>query len=243
VRALAGSAELADKTPGFPGRGCDALGIELARRDAPLEQRRSRHLLIITVCRHAPPCDRLARGEIGAQWRPCKSARAGKTYSAALQQLPAGVSEMTRILLVQGANLTFLGRREPAIYGTTTAAELDAMLQRHASERGYGLEIFYNNVEGEVINRIYRAVDEGFDGLVMNPAGFSYAGFALKDCLKGATLPYVEVHISNIAKRNIHCVLSDVAEGFITGFGMHSYILGLEAMLEILRARRQAPRR
>jgi len=149
---------------------------------------------------------------------------------------------MTRILLVQGANLTFLGRREPAIYGTTTAAELDAMLQRHASERGYGLEIFYNNVEGEVINRIYRAVDEGFDGLVMNPAGFSYAGFVLKDCLKGATLPYVEVHISNIAKRNIHCVLSDVAEGFITGFGMHSYILGLEAMLEILRARRQAPR-
>ena len=150
---------------------------------------------------------------------------------------------MTRILLVQGANLTFLGRREPAIYGTTTPAELDAMLQRHASEHGYGLEIFYHNVEGEVINRIYRAVDEGFDGLVMNPAGFSYAGFALKDCLKGAALPYVEVHISNIAKRNIHCVLSDVAEGFITGFGMHSYILGLEAMLELLRARREPARR
>jgi 3-dehydroquinate dehydratase II len=134
---------------------------------------------------------------------------------------------MTKILLAQGANLTFLGRREPAIYGTTTAAELD---------------IFYSNIEGEAINRIYRAVDEGFDGLVMNPAGFTYAGFALKDCVKGARLPYVEVHISNIAKRNIHCVLSDVAEGFITGFGMHSYILGLEAMLEILRARRQEPR-
>jgi 3-dehydroquinate dehydratase-2 len=73
----------------------------------------------------------------------------------------------------------------------------------------------------------------------MNPAGFTYAGFALKDCVKGAGLPYVEVHISNIAKRGIHCVLSEVSEGFITGFGMHSYILGLEAMLEILRARRQ----
>ena len=60
----------------------------------------------------------------------------------------------------------------------------------------------------------------------MNPAGFTYAGFALKDCIKGASLPYVEVHISNIAKRNIHCVLSDVAEGFITGFGtalLHSW--------------------
>jgi 3-dehydroquinate dehydratase-2 len=149
---------------------------------------------------------------------------------------------MPKILLVQGANLTFLGRREPLIYGTTTAAELDAMLQRHAKEYGYGLEIFYSNIEGEAIDRIYRAVDEKFDGLVMNPAGFTYAGYALKDCIKGAALPYVEVHISNIAKRNIHCVLSDAAEGMITGFGMHSYILGLEAMLEILRARGEPAR-
>jgi len=137
---------------------------------------------------------------------------------------------MTKILLVQGANLSFLGRREPAIYGTTTAAELDALLQSHARKHGYALDIFYSNIEGEAINRIYQA------------AGFTYAGFALKDCVKGAGLPYVEVHISNIAKRGIHCVLSDVAEGFITGFGMHSYILGLDAMLEILRARRQEPR-
>ena len=149
---------------------------------------------------------------------------------------------MMKILLVQGANLTFLGRREPAIYGTTTAAELDAMLQRHAGAHGYSLEIFYTNIEGEAINRIYRAVDEGFDGLVINPAGFTYGGFALKDCIKGAGLPYVEVHISNIATRNIHCVLSDVAQGFITGFGMHSYILGLLAMLEILRVGRQEVR-
>ena len=144
---------------------------------------------------------------------------------------------MAKILLLQGANLTFLGRREPAIYGSTTPEELDAQLQGHAEEHEYQLEIFYTNIEGEAINRIYRAVDEGFDGLVMNPAGFTYSGYALKDCIKGAALPYVEVHISSIAKRNIHCVLSDVAEGMITGFGMHSYILGLDAMLEILRKR------
>jgi 3-dehydroquinate dehydratase II len=149
---------------------------------------------------------------------------------------------MTKILLVQGANLSFLGRREPAIYGTTTAAELDILLQSHAKKHDYALDIFYSNIEGEAINRIYQAVDEGFEGLVMNPAGFTYAGFALKDCVKGAGLPYVEVHISNIAKRGIHCVLSDVSEGLITGFGMHSYILGLDAMLEILRARRREPR-
>lgn len=145
---------------------------------------------------------------------------------------------MIKILLLQGANLTFLGRREPEIYGSTTPAELDAILRCHARDRAYQLEIFYTNIEGEAINRIYQAVDEGFDGLVMNPAGFTYAGFALKDCIKGAGLPYVEVHISSITKRNIHCVLSDVAEGMITGFGIHSYILGLDAMLEILKRRR-----
>ena len=140
---------------------------------------------------------------------------------------------MTKILLVQGANLTFLGRREPAIYGTTTAAELDAMLHRHARKHDYVLDIFYSNIEGEAINRIYRAVDKGFDGLVDEYLqDLPMTGFALKDCVKGAGLPYVEVHISNIAKRSIHCVLSDLAEGFITGFGMHSYILGLNAAPE-----------
>jgi 3-dehydroquinate dehydratase II len=116
---------------------------------------------------------------------------------------------MVKILLLQGANLTFLGRREPEIYGSTMPAELDATLRCHAHDHAYQLEIFYTNMEGEAINRIYQAVDEGFDGLVMNPAGFTYAGFALRDCIKGAGLPYVEVHISSIAKRNIHCVLSE----------------------------------
>src|SRR5579862_3710091 len=99
---------------------------------------------------------------------------------------------MFKILLVQGANGNYLGKREPAVYGSTTADELDAMLRRHAEEKGYSLDIFYTNVEGEAINRIYRAVDEGFDGLVMNPAGFTHAGYALRDCIKAvAPLPYV----------------------------------------------------
>src|ERR1700753_1466288 len=80
-----------------------------------------------------------------------------------------GESDMTKILLVQGPNLSFLGRREPAIYGTTTPAELDVLLQSHAKKHDYALDIFYSNIEGEAINRIYQAVDEGFEGLVMNP--------------------------------------------------------------------------
>lgn len=143
---------------------------------------------------------------------------------------------MKQILLIQGANLTRLGQREPEIYGTTTARELDALLLDHARRLGYGLEIFYTNIEGEAIDRIYTAVDAGVDGLVMNPAGFTYAGYALKDCVKGAGLPYVEIHISHIVKRNIHCVLSECSVGLITGFGLHGYILALEAMLHILGA-------
>ncbi len=141
---------------------------------------------------------------------------------------------MVKILLVQGANLTYLGKREPAIYGTTTAAELDGMLQTHAREKQYDLDIFYTNVEGEAINRIYQAADAGTNGLVMNPAGFSYAGYALRDCVKGAGMPYVEVHISNVHARGIHCVLSDISRGVVTGFGLRGYVLGLEAMLGIL---------
>ncbi len=141
---------------------------------------------------------------------------------------------MWRILLLQGANMIYLGKREPEIYGTTTAAELDEMLQNHASANGYTLDIFYTNLEGEAINRIYEAANSGVDGLVMNPAGFNYAGYALRDCVKGAGLPYVEVHMTNIERRGIHSVLASVADGVIFGFGIESYTLGLNAMLHIL---------
>jgi 3-dehydroquinate dehydratase II len=149
-------------------------------------------------------------------------------------------SGMLRILLVQGANLVYLGKREPEVYGRTTPAELDAMLQEHAAAKGFELQIFYTNVEGEAINMIYQAADSGVDGLVMNPAGFTHAGYALRDCVKGCGLPYVEVHISNIDKRGIHSVLSVAAEGVIYGFGMHGYVLGLDAMLHLLS--KKAPR-
>jgi len=142
---------------------------------------------------------------------------------------------MEKILLVQGANMSFLGRRQPEIYGTTTAAELDALLLAHARAHEYQLDIFYTNIEGDAINRLYRAVDEGVQGLVMNPAGFNYAGYALRDCVRALPFPYVEVHMTNIEKREIHSVLAPVAVGSVFGFGVQSYVLGLEAMLGLLR--------
>lgn len=141
---------------------------------------------------------------------------------------------MTKILLIQGANMAYLGKREPEIYGPTTAAQLDQMLQRYASDRGFKLEIYYTHVEGEAIGRVYRAADEGIDGLLMNPAGFIHAGYALRDCLRSMKFPYVEVHMSNIDKRGLKSVTSETARGVIAGFGLRSYLMGLDALLALI---------
>ena len=142
---------------------------------------------------------------------------------------------MEKLLLIQGANMSFLGRRQPELYGTTTAAELDAMLLAHAKANKYQLDIHYTNIEGDAINRLYRAVDEGVQGLVMNPAGFNHAGYALRDCVLALPFPYVEVHMTNIEKRGIRSVIAPAAVGAVFGFGVHSHVLGLEAMLKLLR--------
>ncbi len=146
-----------------------------------------------------------------------------------------------RVLLVQGANMTYLGKRQPEIYGTTTAAELDALLLEQARASDCELEIFYTHVEGEAIGRIYdfaqNAAEGGADGIMMNPAGFSYAGYALRDCLNAVTLPYVEVHMTNVERRGIHSVIAERADGVVFGLGVQSYVLGLQALLHLIAAR------
>src|SRR5215470_8642029 len=122
---------------------------------------------------------------------------------------------MRRILLLQGANMSYLGHRQPEIYGTVSAAQLDAMLQEHARARGFELDIFYTQLEGEAIARLYRAVDEGIDGLVMDPAGFTHAGYALRDCVLTLPFPYVEEHMTNIAKRGLVSAVAPAAVGTI----------------------------
>ncbi len=154
----------------------------------------------------------------------------------ALHNAPSnGRDDMTKLLVLQGANMAYLGRRQPELYGTTTAAELDQMLYEHARSNAYDLEIFYTHIEGQAIERLYQAVDQGVEGVVMNPAGFLYAGYALRDCLRAVSFPYIEVHITNIEKRGMHSVLAEASVGVIAGFGLNSYVLGLEAMLKIVR--------
>ena len=142
---------------------------------------------------------------------------------------------MPKILLIQGPNMSYLGRRQPELYGRTSAAELDAMLLEHAEAKGYELTIFYTHSESAAIERVYSAVEEGFAGLVMNPAAFLFAGHALRDCLRAVPLPYIEVHMTNIEKRGLRSILAETGVGLIAGFGVQSYLLGLEAMLEHLK--------
>ena len=146
-----------------------------------------------------------------------------------------------RILLVQGPNMSYLGRRQPELYGRTTAAELDAMVRARAKAHRCDLDIFYTHDEAAAIERLYRAVDEKVDGLLMNPAAFLYAGYALRDTLRAVPFPYVEVHMTNIEKRGLHSILAAEAVGMVAGFGVRSYLLGLDALVEHVRERKPAP--
>lgn len=139
-----------------------------------------------------------------------------------------------RILLVQGANMEWLGKRQPELYGTTTAAELDSIMAAEAERLGVELETTYTNVEGVAIDRIYAAARDGVDGLLMNPAGFLYAGYALRDCLRGVRLPYVEVHMTNLERREMRSVMAAEADGLVVGFGIDSYRFGLEALIRVI---------
>jgi len=147
---------------------------------------------------------------------------------------------MTRLLLVQGANMEWLGRRQPEIYGTTTAAELDALMMAEASRRSVTLDIRYTNIEGEAITWIYEAERQGQDGLLFNPAGFVYAGYALRDCLRGITMPAIEIHLSNLDRRGMKSATAEAAVGMVMGLGVDSYLVALDAMLRHL-ARRNGP--
>lgn len=147
---------------------------------------------------------------------------------------------MIRILLIQGANMEWLGRRQPELYGTTTAGELDGMLRDWAGRRSVDLDIRYTNLEGEAIGWIYESVRAGVDGILMNPAGFLYAGYALRDCVRGITVPCVEVHITNIEKRMMHSVTAEAMLGYVAGFGLDSYEVGLDALVRHIEKSRTA---
>lgn len=146
---------------------------------------------------------------------------------------------MLKILVLQGPNLNYLGKREPEYYGTRSAAELDAEIREHANRNKYEVSIFYTNSEGAAVDRLYQAVDEGVHGLLMNPAAFALAGYSIYYCIRAIKIPYVEVHIRNQYTMDVVSKLGSVAEGVIQGFGFDSYLLGLDALTRLLQRRQE----
>lgn len=144
-----------------------------------------------------------------------------------------------RILVLHGPNLNLTGRREPALYGTTTLPAIDARLHALAAERGAVLTIIQSNHEGALIDAIHAAMDGGLDGIVINGGGLSHTSVALRDAVAAAAVPAVEVHLSNVAAREEFrrtSVLGAVCVGGVYGFGAESYRLGLLALLHALEA-------
>lgn len=135
--------------------------------------------------------------------------------------------------------MNWLGRRQPELYGKTTAEELDAVCREHAEERSYDLTIFYTNSEGAALDKIYALLEaDVLDGLVMNPAAWSVGGgSSMRFCLMSIDRPYIEVHIRNQYKMQNVSTLADLADGVIQGLGVDSYLLALDGMYRILTRR------
>lgn len=141
-----------------------------------------------------------------------------------------------RILVVNGPNLNLLGTREPEIYGTLTLAELERRLEQTASELEIQLDFFQSNHEGALIDAIQGAVGR-YQGILLNPGAFTHTSLALRDCLAGVGLPTVEVHLSNLHRREAirqKSYTAEAAVGVIQGFGPLSYELGLRALVHHL---------
>ncbi len=139
-----------------------------------------------------------------------------------------------KLLVLHGPNLNLLGKREPEVYGRQTLQDIDQMIIAYLEKQGYGIASYQSNIEGNLINQIHNAVDE-YDGIVINPGAFTHYSIAIRDAISSITLPVIEVHLSNIYRREEfrhHSVLSAVCVGQITGFGAYSYILGCQALIQ-----------
>lgn len=139
-----------------------------------------------------------------------------------------------RILVLHGPNLNLLGTREPGIYGSTTLAQIDADLEKIAKERGAVLQSFQSNHEGALIDRVHAAAGDGTQFVIINPAALTHTSVGLRDALAAVKLPFVEVHLSNVHKREPfrhHSYFSDLADGVICGLGPLGYQLALHYAL------------
>mgnify|MGYP003385089081 FL=1 len=146
---------------------------------------------------------------------------------------------MATILILHGPNLNLLGSREPEVYGATTLDDINQQLTERCIAAGHHLLALQSNAEYELIDRIHDARHEGVEFILINPAAFTHTSVALRDALLAVSIPFVEVHLSNVHSREqfrSHSYFSDIAIGVICGFGAQSYDLALSAALTHLEA-------
>ena len=139
-----------------------------------------------------------------------------------------------KILVINGPNLNMLGIREPSVYGTETYATLCERIQRHADERGVAVEIYQSNHEGDLVDAVQRAYGTA-DGIVINPAAYTHTSVALLDALKAVGIPAVEVHISDVSKREEFRQISFVRQACIAtiaGHGFNGYVEAIDLLSE-----------
>ena len=144
------------------------------------------------------------------------------------------------VLVLHGPNLNLLGTREPGVYGSSTLADIERDLLQIAQEVGSTLQSLQSNHEGVLIDRVHAARTDGTDFIVINPGAFTHTSVALRDAFAGVAIPFVEVHISNVHRREPfrhHSYFSDLAEGVIVGLGVQGYALALRFALSRAPAR------
>ena len=141
---------------------------------------------------------------------------------------------MPTILVIHGPNLNLLGAREPQHYGNTTLADIDKNLKALAKKTGAEVNCVQSNAEHEIVNHIQSAAQGNTDFIIINPAAFTHTSIAIRDAITASDVPFIEVHLSNIYKREEfrrHSYFSDVAIGVISGLGAQGYELALQAAL------------
>ena len=141
------------------------------------------------------------------------------------------------VLFLNGPNLNLLGQREPEVYGRLSLGNLDTLVKGKATKLGLIATTYQSNIEGELVNRVHAAKVDAVDFIVINPGAYMHTSVALRDAFLGTSIPFIEVHLSNIFSRETFrhkSFLSDIAVGVISGFGAHGYELAIEAAVNKL---------
>ena len=145
---------------------------------------------------------------------------------------------LTKILVLHGPNLNLLGKREPEIYGSMTLADINELLYQRGRQGDVVVDAVQSNHEGVLVDTIQSATEQGYQFIILNAAAFTHYSIALRDAIAGVTVPVIEVHLSNIHKREEfrhHSVIAPVVMGQICGFGADSYLAALEIVLRKLK--------